>query len=63
MQGAIVLALYFRSAYQSDKEWLMAQVTNLKNPAVPENRKATIMLEKIRSEVDWWDDISGWCVS
>ncbi|GAB7016471.1 hypothetical protein [Methanogenium cariaci] len=23
--GAIVLALYFRSAYQSDKEWLMAQ--------------------------------------
>ena len=23
--GAIVLALYFRKAYKSDKEWLMAQ--------------------------------------
>ncbi|MDE4908586.1 hypothetical protein L0665_08210 [Methanogenium marinum] len=33
--GAIVLALYFRTAYQSDKEWLMAQDKEAGKPGEP----------------------------
>lgn len=31
--GAIVLALYFRNAYKSDREWLMAQDDTSGRPA------------------------------
>ncbi len=33
--GAIVLALYFRKAYKSDREWLMAQEDTSGKPAEP----------------------------
>ncbi|KAF1074947.1 hypothetical protein [Methanogenium sp. MK-MG] len=35
--GAIVLALYFRSAYRSDRKWLMAQGDEPGKPEQPGN--------------------------